>query len=324
MALNKLHVFNMTRFRKLLWMDADTLVLRNVDHLLHRPMFTASFTVDCCNPNSPAKPSGGLWVVEPGAAVAAALQALMDGPVPGDASGAGWHWGDMQIVRYLFSRPPDPAATQYLWPALEDARQGTVPGVAAYAPFDTMTPAARRDYVRSVAPGHEAAEGVLPGAWDGVHPPHIWHALDVTYDQCVGNCECMPERDSELCRGVCVAMRKERARTIIRAVISPAAPLFMPSRAPPAVPKAMHTIHFSCIQKLDKPSKYETEHDFMAAVSGFGLSCTRYYYMLWYEKLARALPGGLPAPKWTGKRIPIFDRAQDELVLHARLVQPPE
>jgi len=142
----------------------------------------------------------------------------------------------------------------------------------------------RAQLVRAVAPGHEGAEGLLPGAWDGAHPPHIWHALDVTYDQCIGNCECMPERD---------------------------------------IPRLMKTIHFSCIQKLDKPSHYASEHAFMAAVSGFGLSCTRYYYLLWYEKLARALPGGLPAPKWNGPPVPVFDRAHDELVLHGKVPAPP-
>ena len=65
MALNKLHVFNMTQYKKLLWMDGDTLVLKNVDHLFLEPMFTAAFTYACCNANGPAIPSGGLWVVEP-------------------------------------------------------------------------------------------------------------------------------------------------------------------------------------------------------------------------------------------------------------------
>jgi hypothetical protein len=198
MALNKLRVFNMTEFSKLLWMDADTLVLKNVDHLLKKRMFTAAFTVDCCNANSPAKPSGGLWVVEPSAAVAAELQALMERPAP---HGQDWHWGDMQLVRYLFSQPPDPAATQYLWPAVEDGRQGFVPGLRAYAPYASMPGDALRDYVRARAPGHERAEGLLPGVWDGAHPAHIWDTLDVTYDQCVGNCECMPERDSAWCGG---------------------------------------------------------------------------------------------------------------------------
>ena len=55
----------MTQYKKLLWMDSDTLVLKNLDHLFLKPMFTTAFTYACCNPNSPVLPSGGLWVVEP-------------------------------------------------------------------------------------------------------------------------------------------------------------------------------------------------------------------------------------------------------------------
>ena len=50
---------------QVLWMDGDTLVLKNVDHLFNEPMFTAAMTEACCNPNGPAIISGGLWVVEP-------------------------------------------------------------------------------------------------------------------------------------------------------------------------------------------------------------------------------------------------------------------
>ena len=42
MAFQKLHVFNLTRFRKVLWMDSDTLVLKNLDHLLGEPSFTGA------------------------------------------------------------------------------------------------------------------------------------------------------------------------------------------------------------------------------------------------------------------------------------------
>ena len=39
--------------------------LQNVDHLFKKPFGTMAFTYACCNPNGPAIPSGGLWVVEP-------------------------------------------------------------------------------------------------------------------------------------------------------------------------------------------------------------------------------------------------------------------
>ena len=41
------------------------IALQNVDHLFKEPFGAMAFTYACCNPNGPAIPSGGLWVVEP-------------------------------------------------------------------------------------------------------------------------------------------------------------------------------------------------------------------------------------------------------------------
>lgn len=49
MALNKLKVFGLAQYRKILWVDSDVLVLHNIDHLMMSPDFTAAFTNDCCN-----------------------------------------------------------------------------------------------------------------------------------------------------------------------------------------------------------------------------------------------------------------------------------
>lgn len=49
MSFNKLRIFKMTEFRKILFIDADVLVLRNVDHIMLEPDFTAAFTTECCN-----------------------------------------------------------------------------------------------------------------------------------------------------------------------------------------------------------------------------------------------------------------------------------
>ena len=88
----------------------------------------------------------------------------------------------------------------------------------------------------------------------------------------------------------------------------------------------MHTIHFSCMQALDKPGRYASERDFMTAVNSRALSCTRYYMLLWHEKFARALPGfevlswvGLAAPAGTPE--PILTRVQTEL---ARILDDPQ
>ncbi len=47
MAFNKLRVFHLNEFRKLLWLDGDTIVFHNIDHLLLQPSFTAAFMQEC-------------------------------------------------------------------------------------------------------------------------------------------------------------------------------------------------------------------------------------------------------------------------------------
>lgn len=60
-------IFNMTQFKKIVFVDADTLMFQNIDHLFgpEYPMFTAAQTHSCCNRNAPTMLSGGFWIVEP-------------------------------------------------------------------------------------------------------------------------------------------------------------------------------------------------------------------------------------------------------------------
>ena len=46
MALNKLRVFNMTQYKKIMWMDGDTLMLKNIDHLFKEHLFTSEWASD--------------------------------------------------------------------------------------------------------------------------------------------------------------------------------------------------------------------------------------------------------------------------------------
>jgi len=38
MSFNRLKMFNMTQFRKILWMDSDIIVFKNIDHVMKEPM----------------------------------------------------------------------------------------------------------------------------------------------------------------------------------------------------------------------------------------------------------------------------------------------
>jgi hypothetical protein len=302
MALNKLHVFNLTQYKKLIWMDGDTMLFKNVDHLFKEPAGTMSFTYACCNPNAPVIPSGGHWIVEPTKRLGEHIWKMMeDGKPIFDPKNGGWqyrkpqqpetgvmveywHWGDMQIVRHLFSQWVLNAELETLWPQVDDIRHGFVPGAKLYPKYRDMSDQEFRDNMvdRWRRP---MEEGFIPAKLEAtIHnqsiyynerkEPVVWRALSAHYDQCVGHCECIPSRD---------------------------------------MPDEHWTVHFSCIQKVNKPSGYQTEEHFMHDMYHHAKSCTRYYYMKWYE-LFRKAHGRLPPPYWSGPEIPIYNASHDELV----------
>ena len=59
----------------------------------------------------------------------------------------------------------------------------------------------------------------------------------------------------------------------------------------------------------------------MHALYNNALSCTRYYYLLWYEKYVSAV-GRLPEPLWEGPSIPLYNATHDEYVAAWRLANP--
>lgn len=170
MAFNKLVVFGLTQYRKLMWMDADTYVLRNIDHLLKEPMLTGAMVSACCHPNGPAYAGGGIWIVEPSAALYADLLDFISKPVPGTANDP-WHWGDMQVVRHYFGKAPAKDAVEpcvhttllalgmpaheaahthsrpyahrarRLWPAINDGFHGYAPGLRYLPKYAKMSQA---------------------------------------------------------------------------------------------------------------------------------------------------------------------------------------
>ena len=56
----------------------------------------------------------------------------------------------------------------------------------------------------------------------------------------------------------------------------------------------------------------------MADMYEASLSCTRHYYLVWYEKFVRA-HGRLPPPLWTGDAVPHYNATHDEWVAAQRL-----
>lgn len=119
MAFHKLRVFGLTAYQRVLWLDADVLVLRNLDHLLFYPELTAAFTRNCGNPNAPADMSGGMWVLEPSAGRVRQIMALMHGPNPyGVGVEFSWVFGDMNVLAVLFATKLNSYAA---WPHSTDS-----------------------------------------------------------------------------------------------------------------------------------------------------------------------------------------------------------
>ena len=136
-----------------------------------------------------------------------------------------FHMSDIDIARALFSVSSHHHDADHLyWPGVEDARHGYVPGLRLLPDYASMSDT---EFAAESMIGKRrrtiAGEGFQRELWDGTGA--VWRALDVRYDQCVGNCECLPGRD----------MRE-----------------------------GFITIHFSCFQSgIRKPGFYETERELM-------------------------------------------------------------
>ena len=298
MSLQRMVLFNLTQYKKVVWSDADTLVLRNMDHLFGDTTrtLTSSFTHACCNPNAPAIPGGGLWVVEPSAALGLLVWRMLNEGMPAferDGSLAltpllhrntvrtqvrkTWHYSDMSLIQHMFSdwdRAPESFRT---WPWVRDARHGYAPGIRTmplYAGLsDEQFEAAAfpgsgslQDGLNWRPPPGLVAEGFRPervAPEDNARP--VWHALPVQYDQCVSNCDCIPWR------------------------------------WPSVDAHELFSVHFSCnINGNEKPGKYTTEREFYTQLEGW-TDCAKYYYMAWYTQLRLALGGPLGGVAYEGE-----------------------
>jgi hypothetical protein len=279
-ALNKLHVFGLTQFRRVVWIDSDTLVLNNVDHLVLEPEFTAAFTNDCGNRNADAKMSGGLWVFSPSAFYVESIARMLNAPVPGTAND-GWLFGDMQVVLHLFGKVTDKSPARE-WPFSRDMRQGAVPGLRALPAFALQSD---EELARELLQGGRRGKELLD---PGVQPLElaaaaaegrpVWNMLDPRYDGLVGNCENVPERD---------------------------------------LAERYFSVHFTClpvVPPVHKPGRYENEEEFLAHVRSRMKGCMRFYFMRWYDAYARGVQARLPEPHYEGPEVRFADPEADREV----------
>jgi len=136
----------------------------------------------------------------------------------------------LQVVNHFFGKPPNkwsPTYKEPYWPAIADERHGYAAGLRLLPHFANMSEVdfkAKMEYgLTSIEPRKPYVEGFIESTWDGVSP--VWRALDIRYDQCVGNC-------GPLCK------MQERDH-----------------------PEIMFTVHFSCMNSIQKPGNLRSEKE---------------------------------------------------------------
>ena len=67
------------------------------------------------------------------------------------------------------------------------------------------------------------------------------------------------------------------------------------------------------MQVFSKPGHFRTDFDLLNAVYTRGKSCSRYYYMNWYDNYKKAM-GPFSPPLWDGPPVPIWNETHDKLV----------
>jgi len=117
-AFDKLNVWTLDQFEKVLFLDADTLIVQNIDHLLNEPELTAPYTpTNCqCNADFSRSPqyftlSSGFFVCNPSMERYRQMIELASNPSPDpeDAAqfGGTWHWGDQEMLKVVFTQLSD-------------------------------------------------------------------------------------------------------------------------------------------------------------------------------------------------------------------------
>ena len=114
-AFDKLNVWKLVEFEKVVFLDADTLIVQNIDHLFNLPELTAPYTpTNCqCHADFVKTPqyftiSSGFFVCKPSMERFNQMLTLASGPSPDPDDlaqfGGTWHWGDQEMLRVVFTQ----------------------------------------------------------------------------------------------------------------------------------------------------------------------------------------------------------------------------
>jgi len=117
-AFDKLNVWTLTDYEKILFLDADTLIVQNIDHLFNYDELTAPYTpTNCqCHADFAKNPvyftiSSGFFILKPSMERFQQVVQLASGPSPDPDDLAQfegtWHWGDQEMLRVVFTQLSD-------------------------------------------------------------------------------------------------------------------------------------------------------------------------------------------------------------------------
>jgi hypothetical protein len=114
-----------------------------------------------------------------------------------------------------------------------------VPGLEFLPEWKTQTEEQRQIWINGRVPAEKRNHtGLIDELWKAQTNPLKWpfRPLDMRYDQVVGHCECLPERD---------------------------------------IPQDFYSVHFSCLYHIQKPGKFDSDKAFKDHLYNYALSCTR-------------------------------------------------
>jgi hypothetical protein len=276
-AMQKLEVFNMTsvpldsnkpedQITSLLWMDSDDYVVngKNVDHLFNYPVYTGSIVTACAWKIGPAYYGGGIWHVKPSKDLFLDIMAFINRPLPGTVN-EGFTLGDMQVIRHYFSEgAPLSSAIEPLYPAINDLRCGYVPGLKKLGGFREMT---QEQFDSWMDKNLDSRKPRIEGCVPSPASPRpSWHLFPIYLDQCVGTFNADPGRMEPL--------------------------------------EQLYSVHFSCLQNVDKPSRYYYqggEKAMFDALKGVDRH-QQFWFRKWYHTWRKAMGGQrFPEPHYDGE-----------------------
>jgi hypothetical protein len=119
----------------------------------------------------------------------------------------------------------------------------------------------------------------------GKRIPPVWIAIDIRFDYCVGSMHALPYMHS---------------------------------------PETSYSVHFSCLQHIEKPSKFYDKNEgmMMAQLFNYADGYARYWILKWYEVFQRAYGKRFPEPHYQGPAVPGLSAQHDEFVQKQRQANP--